>query len=142
MISSLGSLKIVHYEQYLCGSNALEDKSLGSGLLSQASSAGSSHLRGEATLLPKKRSRSTIGALTALFEATPMTTTQRTYRGIPYDPAQHERLSPARVDHTYRGQHYDAPLCHTAAVGSTVELHYRGSVYRHRREQARKPVNS
>ena len=71
-----------------------------------------------------------------------MTTTQRTYRGIPYDPAQHERLSPARVDHTYRGQHYDAPLCHAAATESTVELHYRGSVYQHRREQARKPFNS
>ena len=48
-----------------------------------------------------------------------MTTAQRTYRGIPYDPAQHERLSPASVDHTYRGQHYDAPLCHAAAAETT-----------------------
>ena len=71
-----------------------------------------------------------------------MTTTQRTYRGIPYDPAQHERLSQTKVDHTYRGQHYDAPLSHTAAAETTVELHYRGSVYRHRSEQARQPVNS
>jgi len=71
-----------------------------------------------------------------------MTTTQRTYRGIPYDPAQHERLSQTKVDHTYRGQHYDAPLSHTPAAETTVELHYRGSVYQHRREQARKPVNS
>ena len=50
-----------------------------------------------------------------------MTTAQRTYRGIPYDPAQHERLSPERVDHTYRGQHYDAPLCHAAAAETTDE---------------------
>ena len=53
-----------------------------------------------------------------------MTTLQRTYRGIAYDPAQHERLSPASVDHTYRGLHYDAPLSHPAAAESTVELHY------------------
>ena len=71
-----------------------------------------------------------------------MTTQQRTYRGIAYDPAQHERLSPASVDHTYRGLHYDAPLSHPAAAESTVELHYRGSVYHHRREQARATVNS
>ena len=71
-----------------------------------------------------------------------MTTTQRTYRGIPYDTVPHERLSPIRVDHTYRGQHYDAPLRHEAATEPTVELHYRGSVYQHRREQARKHVNS
>ncbi|MAD68861.1 protein of unknown function DUF4278 [Synechococcus sp. BIOS-U3-1] len=71
-----------------------------------------------------------------------MSTTQRTYRGIPYDTIQHERLSLIRVDHTYRGQHYDAPLHHAAATEPTVELHYRGSVYQHRREQARKHVNS
>ena len=71
-----------------------------------------------------------------------MTTTQGTYRGIPYETVQHESLSLIRVGHTYRGQRYDAPLRHAAAIEPTVELHYRGSVYQHRREQARKPVNS
>ena len=71
-----------------------------------------------------------------------MTTKQRTYRGITYDPALHEQFNLARVDHTYRGQHYDAPLSHSAANASTVELHYRGSVYQQRRGQARTPVNS
>lgn len=71
-----------------------------------------------------------------------MTRTQRTYRGITYDPAQHERLSQAKVDHTYRGQHYEAPLSHAAAAETTVELHYRGSIYQHRCAQARNLVNS
>ena len=44
-----------------------------------------------------------------------MKTQERTYRGIPYNPADHERLSHASVDHTYRGRHYDAPLSHAPA---------------------------
>lgn len=66
-----------------------------------------------------------------------MTTVQRTYRGIAYDPAQHERLSDQQVDHTYRGARYEASLRHPAAEIDTVELHYRGSVYRHRQQQAK-----
>lgn len=65
-----------------------------------------------------------------------MTTLQRTYRGIAYDPAQHERLSDQKVDHTYRGTHYESPLRHQAAESDTVELHYRGNVYRHRQQLA------
>ena len=65
-----------------------------------------------------------------------MTTLQRTYRGIAYDPAQHERLSDQKVDHTYRGTHYESPLRHQAAESGTVELHYRGNVYRHRQQLA------
>ena len=65
-----------------------------------------------------------------------MTTLQRTYRGIAYDPAQHERLSDQQVDHTYRGTHYESPLRHQAGESGTVELHYRGNVYRHRQQLA------
>jgi len=66
-----------------------------------------------------------------------MTTLQRTYRGIAYDPAQHEQLSDQRVDHTYRGTHYEAPLRHQATENGSVELHYRGNVYRHRQQAAK-----
>jgi hypothetical protein len=66
-----------------------------------------------------------------------MTTLLRTYRGIAYDPAQHEQLSDSRVEHTYRGSHYEAPLHHHPAESATVELHYRGSVYQHRQHQAK-----
>lgn len=66
-----------------------------------------------------------------------MSTVQHTYRGIAYDPAQHERLSSQQVDHTYRGNHYEAPLQHQVADQNTVELHYRGSVYQHRQQQAK-----
>ena len=71
-----------------------------------------------------------------------MKTQERTYRGIAYNPAEHERLSHSSIDHTYRGHHYDAPLSHAPAAESTVELHYRGSVYQHRREQAEVHPNS
>ena len=71
-----------------------------------------------------------------------MKTQERTYRGVTYNPADHERLSHASVDHTYRGRHYDAPLSHAPAAESTVELHYRGSIYQHRREQAEAHLNS
>ena len=63
--------------------------------------------------------------------------TQFRYRGISYDPAQHEQLSSQPVDHVYRGQHFDAAPRHEAApVDEVVELHYRGTVYHHRQAEA------
>ncbi|MEB3184524.1 MAG: DUF4278 domain-containing protein [Cyanobacteriota bacterium] len=59
------------------------------------------------------------------------------YRGVSYDPAQHEKLSDKPVDHVYRGRHYEAATRHDVApVDTEVELHYRGSVYHHRQAQA------
>ena len=72
-----------------------------------------------------------------------MTTAQRTYRGISYSPTEHERASNAYVEHIYRGKRYEAPLKHEAAQSDeTVELHYRGSVYTHRQNQASMRLNS
>ena len=70
-----------------------------------------------------------------------MKTQERTYRGVTYDPADHERLSRASMDHAYRGHHYEAPLSQAAAKETTIELHYRGSVYQHRRAQAEAHLN-
>ena len=68
-----------------------------------------------------------------------MTTQLRTYRGVAYDPSQHEQASDTSVTHTYRGLNYDAPLRHeAAALDSKVELHYRGSVYHHRQAEAQR----
>lgn len=65
-----------------------------------------------------------------------MTTQQRTYRGVSYDPSQHEQTSSTQVEHTYRGLHYSASLRHEAAIPDpTVELHYRGSTYHHRQQE-------
>ena len=72
-----------------------------------------------------------------------MTTQLRTYRGIQYDPSKHEQASRAKVDHTYRGLHYEAPLRHDAAAPDPrVELHYRGSVYHHRRQEVQSSLDS
>ncbi len=66
-----------------------------------------------------------------------MTTTERTYRGVTYKPNEHERASRAYVEHIYRGKRYEAPLRHEAAqIDESTELHYRGSVYHHRQEEA------
>jgi hypothetical protein len=71
-----------------------------------------------------------------------MTVQQRTYRGVTYDASQHEQPGSEAVDHTYRGQHYDAPLRHDVAEPDTsAELHYRGSTYKHRQEEAHQQVN-
>lgn len=64
-------------------------------------------------------------------------TTPLRYRGVSYDPSQHERLSDVPVDHAYRGRHYDAATRHQAATAHTgAELHYRGTVYHHRSDEA------
>ncbi|MGC6483272.1 MAG: DUF4278 domain-containing protein [Synechococcus sp.] len=71
-----------------------------------------------------------------------MTTQERTYRGVSYDPNQHQDVSNAQVDHTYRGLHYSASLRHEAAPAASVELHYRGSTYHHRQHNCNEQVNS
>ena len=71
-----------------------------------------------------------------------MTTQQRTYRGVSYAPRQLDQAGGAPVDHTYRGLHYSAPLHQEGTVpNETVELHYRGSVYHHRQQEAQRQVN-
>jgi hypothetical protein len=67
--------------------------------------------------------------------------TQLRYRGVSYDPAQHEKLSDAPVDHVYRGRHFDAATRHEAApVNTEAELHYRGTVYHHNQAEAARQV--
>lgn len=64
------------------------------------------------------------------------------YRGVAYDNAQHEQLTSQPVEHTYRGQHFNAPLRHEAAASDTeVELQYRGHAYHHRAAEAAQQVN-
>ena len=68
--------------------------------------------------------------------------TKLQYRGVSYDNAIHEQPRAQPVDHTYRGQHYDAPLRHQAAEFNTeVELQYRGHTYHQRRTEAAQEVN-
>jgi hypothetical protein len=72
-----------------------------------------------------------------------MTTQLRTYRGVAYDPSQHEQASSTSVPHTYRGLNYEAPLRHEASVQDPkVELHYRGSVYHHHQVKEQRSINS
>ena len=71
-----------------------------------------------------------------------MSTQRCTYRGVSYAPRQLDQAGGAPVDHTYRGLHYSAPLHQEGTVhDETVELHYRGSVYRHRQQEAQRQVN-
>jgi hypothetical protein len=60
----------------------------------------------------------------------PMTTLLR-YRGLPYEKAAHEKPSSRPVEHTYRGNHYLAPLLHevTPSHPSPDALCYRGRSY-------------
>jgi len=58
--------------------------------------------------------------------------TRLLYRGVSYDNSRHEQRSPAPVEHSYRGHHFEAPLRHQAApVDPSLELHYRGHAYHH-----------
>jgi len=64
------------------------------------------------------------------------------YRGVSYDNATHGHPSCAPVEHTYRGQHFEAPLNHDVApVDPRQELHYRGQVYHHQASAAADQVN-
>ncbi len=68
---------------------------------------------------------------------------QHTYRGVAYAPKEHEKASSAFVEHIYRGKRYQAPLRHESTdQDENIELHYRGSVYKHRKEMAHKAVNN
>lgn len=68
--------------------------------------------------------------------------TKLRYRGVSYDNAQHEQPAATPVDHAYRGHHYNASLRHEAAdVHTGVELHYRGTIYQHRRDEAANQVD-
>ncbi len=68
--------------------------------------------------------------------------TKLQYRGVSYDNASHEQPSSQPVEHSYRGQHFEAPLRHEAAdVDADVELQYRGHAYHHRQAEAAREVN-
>ena len=68
---------------------------------------------------------------------------QRTYRGINYNPDEHETASRSWVEHVYRGKRYQAPLKHDPAENNpNIELHYRGSVYHHRKETAQNSIKN
>ena len=72
-----------------------------------------------------------------------MITKQHTYRGVPYQPADHEKASPSFVEHIYRGKRYNAPLQHKMSEpDENIELNYRGSIYRHRKQQANFTINN
>lgn len=59
--------------------------------------------------------------------------TRLQYRGVSYDPANHEQATRSAVVHVYRGQRFNAPLRHEAAPADpSLELHYRGHVYHQR----------
>jgi len=72
-----------------------------------------------------------------------MITKQHTYRGVSYQPADHEKASVSSVEHIYRGKRYSAPLRHQPSEQNEgVELHYRGNVYRHRKQDASCTINN
>ena len=54
--------------------------------------------------------------------------TKLQFHGVAYDSARHEQPSGNPVQHTYRGQRFDAPLRHDAPLQPTT-LSYRGQVY-------------
>ncbi|MBE9154743.1 MULTISPECIES: DUF4278 domain-containing protein [unclassified Cyanobium] len=61
-----------------------------------------------------------------------MTNSPLRYRGVAYDASQHEHPSTEAVEHTYRGQHYVAPLRHEPAPADpSTDLQYRGAHYHH-----------
>ena len=55
------------------------------------------------------------------------------FRGVSYDSSSHEQLSSSPVEHTYRGQHFSAPLRREQVAGSATQtLYYRGQAYQRR----------
>jgi hypothetical protein len=70
-----------------------------------------------------------------------MTRTTLVYRGVPYAVTDHPTPSATPVEHVYRGVHYSESLRHVPGpVDESVELHYRGAVYHHRRQEAAQQV--
>ena len=68
--------------------------------------------------------------------------TKLQFHGVAYDSARHEQPSGNPVQHTYRGQRFDAPLRHDAAPAQPTTLSYRGQVYQRRSAAAAAQVRS
>ena len=68
--------------------------------------------------------------------------TKLQFHGVAYDSASHEQPSGNPVQHTYRGQHFDAPLRHDAAPVQPTKLSYRGQVYQRRSAAAAAQANA
>ena len=59
--------------------------------------------------------------------------TRLQFLGASHDPSQREQPSTSPVEHTYRGQHFSAPLRREQVAGSaTKTLYYRGQAYQRR----------
>lgn len=72
-----------------------------------------------------------------------MTRPTLVYRGVPYAATDHPAPPASPVEHVYRGVHYSESLRHTPGpVDETVELHYRGATYHHRRQDASQQVRN
>ena len=61
--------------------------------------------------------------------------------GVSYDSDRHEQPSATPVEHTYRGQRFEAPLRRDAANVKPTKLSYRGQVYQRRSAEAAAQVN-
>jgi hypothetical protein len=68
--------------------------------------------------------------------------TKLQFHGVSYDSARHEQPSTSPVQHTYRGQRFEAPLRHDAANMKPTTLSYRGQVYQRRSAEAAAQVNA
>ena len=68
--------------------------------------------------------------------------TKLQFLGVSYDSDRHEQPSAAPVEHTYRGQRFEAPLRHDAAPVEPTKLSYRGQVYQRRSAAAAAQVNA
>ena len=64
------------------------------------------------------------------------------FHGVTYDSKRQEQPSGTPVQHTYRGQRFEAPLRHDAAPVQPTTLSYRGQVYQRRSADAAAQVNS
>ena len=68
--------------------------------------------------------------------------TKLQFHGVSYDSARHEQPSTSPVQHTYRGQRFEAPLRHDAANVQPTTLSYRGQAYQRRSSEAAAQVNA
>lgn len=69
--------------------------------------------------------------------------TKLQFHGVSYDPSFREQPSSSPVEHTYRGQHFRAPLRHEQASStSTTTLYYRGQAYQRRAAAAAAELNN
>jgi hypothetical protein len=94
---------------------------------------GSSPPRGEATLFPLKR----------ISPSWPLTMTKLQFLGVSYDSSRREQPTATPVEHTYRGQQFEAPLRHEESPKSEVKtLYYRGRAYQRRVAEAAAQVQA